>query len=468
MSLFIEQVGTHARIQLLRHLRSPAIWWLALAAPIGARFLVPDQSASYSVLAVNDARLALDSGVIGLQLGVIMAIILSPLAYIFLRAGPTRKTPWQAENITPARRSAIGLGYWIADTAATWLLMLALAAAGVMLAYFRLPASDVNPVQIILALCLIAAPALAVIAALRTIFSMRPWLRKAVGDILFFLIWLFLISLSAIFFAGGGSGGSPLIDVFGFAAPLSGATEYEITELYIGGAPFFENQLEIDAMAGVTDQAFLFSRLFWMTAAGVLVVLSGLLYKPSKIGWMHTGPVARPGSVVFSNKKIQSVTPQSHALISQLTSEWRQILRPSWFTGLLVAAALAGLFLPFRGMVGPAIALLLIFPLTQHGARWRGREMSRLTDLSPTSAGAQIIKRIGAAILLSCALCLPALVQIILSGPFSHFKDVIAVGVGLPLIAIGFSHLTRGPVAGRLVLLILWYGYLNMGPSPMG
>jgi len=93
MSLFFEQIAIHMRVQLSRHLRSPAIWWLALAAPIGARFLVPDQSASYSVLAVNDARLALDSGVIGLQLGVIMAIILTPLAYIFLRAGPTRKTP---------------------------------------------------------------------------------------------------------------------------------------------------------------------------------------------------------------------------------------------------------------------------------------------------------------------------------------------------------------------------------------
>jgi len=161
--------------------------------------------------------------------------------------------------------------------------MFALAAAGVMLAYFRLPASEVNPVQIILALSLIAAPALAVIAGLRTIFSMRPWLRKAGGDVLFFVVWMFLITLSAIFFAGGGSGGSPLIDVFGFAAPLSGATEYEITELYIGGAPVFDNELKVDAMAGVTDQAFLFSRLFWVCVAGLLVFLSGLIFKPSKI-----------------------------------------------------------------------------------------------------------------------------------------------------------------------------------------
>jgi hypothetical protein len=296
---------------------------------------------------------------------------------------------------------------------------------------------------------------------------MRPWLRKAGGDILFFIIWIFLITLSAAFFAGGGSGGSPLYDVFGFAAPLSGATEYEIRELYIGGAPVFDNQLEIDAMAGVTDRAFLYSRLFWIGVAGGFVFLSGLIFKPGKIGWAHKGAETSIEPSLFSKAKVTPVNSSSNARISQLKSEWSQILKPNWFAGLLLAAALAGLFLPFRGMVGPAIALLLIFPLTQHGARWRGLEMSRLTNLSPTSANSQLVRRIGASILLSLAICMPALVQIFVSESFGEVKDVMAVGVGLPIIAIGLSHVTRGPVAGRLTLLILWYGYLNIGPPPV-
>lgn len=468
MSRLVEQIGVHARIQLLRHLRSPAIWWLALAAPIGARFLVPDQSASYSVLAVNDARLSLDSGVIGLQLGVVMAIILSPLAYIFLRAGPTRKTPWQAENVTPARRTALGLGHWIADTAALWLLMLSLAVAGVILAYFRLPAEKVNPIQIILALSLIAAPALAVIAALRTIFSMRPWLRKAGGDILFFVIWMGFIILSAAFFAGGGQGGSPFVDVFGFAAPLAGATEYEISELYIGGAPVFENQLEIDAMKGVTDPAFLLSRLFWVSAAGILVFLSGFVFKPSKIGVSFKGPQTDHAPRIFATERVSAIQSTSHALPAKLLSEAIQILRPNWFVGLLGVVSLAGLILPFRGMIGPAISLLLIFPLTQHGARWRGSEMSRLTDLSPTSAGGQLLLRLAASVGLLFLLCLPSMVQMVFVREFYQLSDIAAISIGLPLIAIGLGHFTRGPVAGRLILLILWYGYLNIGPAPLG
>lgn len=466
MNMFIDQIRTHGRIQLIRHLRSPAIWWLALAAPIGARFLVPDEAASYSVLAVNDANLALDSGVIGLQLGVIMAIILSPLAYIFLRAGPTRKTPWQTENVTPARRSALGLGHWLADSLALWVLMLALAAAGVMLAYFRLPFEQVNPLEIILSLCFIAAPALVFIAGIRTIFSMRPWLRKAGGDVLFFLIWLFLITLSAAFFAEGGNA-SPLLDVFGFAAPLSGATDYQIESLYIGGAPVFDKTIPIDAMAGVTDREFLMSRLFWVCAIGIAVFLSGFVFKPTKIGWTKSVPKAHRELSVFSTVKISGVRPASHAIVSKLKSEWFQVLRPKWFAGLLGVAAFAGAILPFRGMVGPAIALLLIFPLTQHGARWRGPEMSKLANLSPTSAFSQFAIRQGAFVMLALALCLPALGRLCVRGEMYQLADIAAVAVGLPVLAIGLSHLTRGPVTGRLVLLILWYGYLNLGPSPL-
>jgi len=462
MNLFFEQIGVHARIQFLRHLRSPAIWWLAIAAPIGARFLVPDETASYSVMAINDATLALDSGVIGLQLGVIMAIVLSPLAYIFLRAGPTRRTPWQAENVTPARRSALALGHWLADTAALWILMLALAGAGVMLAYFKLPASEVNPFQICLALCLIAAPVLAVIAALRTIFSMRPMLRKAGGDVLFIFVWLALIMLSTAYFALGVQNGSPFYDVFGFAAPLGGSTDYNITELLIFGPQVEGNELEIDAMAGVLDSGFLLSRLIWVSVSGGLVVLSGLIFKPTRARGGQTQMASSQEPPIFTGQKIQFVKPIAAATWSQLQSEWHQIFRPIWFAMLLLISALAGAFLPFRGMVGPALAILLIFPLSLHGARWRGREMSRLTDIAPISAAEQFSKRILTSILLALVLCLPAFGRMIAQNDLSQVVDILAIGVGLPILAIGLGHATRGPVAGRLILLILWYLYLNL------
>jgi len=93
--------------------------------------------------------------------------------------------------------------------------------------------------------------------------------------------------------------------------------------------------------------------------------------------------------------------------------------------------------------------------------------MSRLTDLAPNSAISQFVNRLLACIALSLALCFPALCRMIGTGNFDQISDIAAIGVGLPALAIGLGHFTRGSVAGRLILLILWYGYLNVGPSPL-
>lgn len=170
----------------------------------------------------------------------------------------------------------------------------------------------------------------------------------------------------------------------------------------------------------------------------------------------------------FTTDLISPAKAQAPALLSKLLSEWTQILRPLWFVGLLAGVSLAGAVLPFRGQVGPALTLLLIFPLTSHAARWRAKNLTGLSHLAPTSAFSQFNVRMFAAIFISLCLCLPALGRLLSVGQFSQLPDILAIGIGLPVTAMILGHVTRGPVAGRLILLILWYGYLNMGPSPLG
>ncbi|MEM9600942.1 MAG: hypothetical protein AAF926_07960, partial [Pseudomonadota bacterium] len=225
MSRYTSHVMLHARQQMMRHLRSPAIWLLAIAGPLAARYLVPEPGSGYSLLAVNDAILRPTASTIGLQLGVITAVMLTPLVYIFLKAGPTRIQPRQVTDVVPRTRSALSLGQWLGDTAMLWFLVFILGFSGVILSLFRLPLSEVAPFETLIAAFLIAGPTLAIIAAIRTVFAMRPMLRKAWGDVLFVIFWLVILSLSAMFFMDG-SGASPFMDIFGFAAPmLTGTSE---------------------------------------------------------------------------------------------------------------------------------------------------------------------------------------------------------------------------------------------------
>lgn len=353
------------------------------------------------------------------------------------------------------------LSYWAADTVALWLLMLALAFAGILLSIFRLPLDQVNPVHTLVALILIAAPALSVVAGIRTIFSTRRGSRGAGGDVLFFFLWLGMIIMAASYFMVPG-GGSPFSDILGIAAPISGATDMNIDELVLLGPAGSGDRMTIDAMAGVTDDMFLLSRLGLILATGLLVIVFGRVYAPHKFKPLKGRVEGKQGPAIFLMDPVPTVAASGGSL-SRLLMEIKLILSPRWLGGVVLAVALTGLVLPFRTVVGPAMSLLLIFMLSAHGARWRGRAMTPLSYVTPTGR-ADVIYRVIAAILIVAGLCLPSILGIIIGrGEGVHLLDMAVIAVGLPLLAIGFGHVTRSAVTARLVLFIIWYIYLNVG-----
>ncbi|MGB6230213.1 MAG: hypothetical protein WBF53_08810 [Litorimonas sp.] len=459
---FARNVRLHAAQQLTRHLRSPAIWVLALAGPLAARFMVPEPGSGSSMLGVNDASLALTASTIGLQLGVITAVLLGPLAYIFLKAGPTRIQPRQVTDALPRSRPALSLGQWLGDVAALSLLVLVLAVAGVVLSLFRIPLGEVSPLETLAATLIVAAPALAVIAGVRTLFAMRPRLRGALGDVAFFFIWMGALVASAAFFMDG-SGGSPFADMFGFAAPLLKGTSEPVTALYIGGAPGTDRLIEVDGLAGVLDPAYLLSRLFWIGVAAGVVLLGGLLFSPGKPKTTKGKAVMSREPATFATEPVHPVEPTGHGSIAQLRTDLTELFHPLWLWGLIGLVALAGTVLPLRGLVGPALVLMLIFPMTQYGARWRAPSVAQWQASLPVSTVQTLGLRLLAAILAACLTLVPSLISL----PAAHWTDLLAIGVGLPLLAVGLGYVTRGPVAARLLLLILWYGYLNLGPPAL-
>lgn len=457
MTAYWQHVRLHASQQLKRHVRSPAIWALAIAGPVAARYLVPEPGSSYSMIGVNDAVLRPSASVIGLQLGVLTAVMLAPLVYIFLKAGPTRTQPRQVTDVAPTSRTALSLGQWIGDTAAIWGLLVLLALAGVILSLFRLPLDQVAPLETMAAASLIAMPALALIAAVRTVFGMRPALRRAWGDVAFFILWMLALTLSASFFMDG-SGGSPFADVFGFAAPLVTGTSEPVTAMYIGGAPNVDRVMDFDGMAGVTDPAYLLSRLFWLVVAGLIAWGSGFLFKAGRVKPQKGAKKLITGPVTFATALVAPLSPRRSATLSFGTAFAADIFRPRWVLALVCAVALSGFVLPLRGVVGPALGLVLIFPLTRYGARWRPKSVEQWMASLPMDAAMMFSHRLAVACIICLALMLPSLVGM----TANEWADVLAIGVGLPIIAVTLGHVTRGPVAARLILLILWYGYLNL------
>ena len=119
----MDRFRLHFTQQFRRHLKHIALWVVIVLTMIGARFFIPLPEDAYVTLSVNSAYPIASSGVIGLQLGIISALLLTPLAYIYLKAGPTRIHPWQIEDVTPERRLSFSLGQGLGDVAALFFIL---------------------------------------------------------------------------------------------------------------------------------------------------------------------------------------------------------------------------------------------------------------------------------------------------------------------------------------------------------
>ncbi len=449
--------------QVWRHLRHPAIWIVIILTMIGARFFIPLPTEGYVSLSVNNAYPVISSGVIGLQLGIIAALMLTPLAYIYLKAGPTRIHPWQIEDVSPSRRLALNFGQGLGDVAALFFILFWIGVAGLILCFFRLPVSEINPVHLFLTLFLVAGPAMVMIAGIQRLFGSRPWLRGAWGDVLFFIFWMTGNVIAAMLFDTKTVKLNQ--DVFGFAASVAVSTEEPITAMVVGGSPSVERYISLDPVSGFGRSDFLLARFQWLVIGIGLFALAALVYGPRR-----PKAVKRTGlrQKVFAGldhlgDKVSGILALPFQGMPVLASSLGQLLKPGWLVMVLLAFSLAGLFLPFRKVTGPGVFLILIFMTSRLGAAWEARHLRQLRSTLPMSIPAQAIYSGLAVVILCVLLFLPALISNGLRGTLSSLSmDVMLIALIVPIFGIGLGMLTRSTTFARLLLLGVWYAYLNL------
>ena len=457
---------------LRQHLRSPALWLMALAAPVAANYMVPPPGAGYAVMTLNGAYPDMTAAVLGLTLGVVTATILTPVAYIFLRAGPTRKRPGQITDVAPYSRVAAAIGRWLADTAILWLILVVLTLAGFVLGLLRVTEGEGNMWHTGVTLWLTAAPALMLIAAIRTLLDARPVLTRWPGDVLFFFIWIGLLvaGILAAETLGGNFTPQPNADAFGYIASIGNSTDIPIENFSLGSTPGVTSHIRIDALAGVMNPAFLTSRLFWIMVALGISVLAGLIYAPrrSKAPRQAGEPKGFAATLLGQSQTIAmpalSSQPAKAAVlpfIGLILSEMRLIMKDrAWLIALVIAGGM-GAVLPWRMSAGPAIWIVLLFPLTSESARWQARSLRSLLKTSPANEATRLVAFAGAGIALMLMAHLPSIAWTILTGKSAQLMLMGAIIAGVPVAAALFAAVTRSAIAGRIILLIAWYGFLS-------
>jgi len=103
---------------------------------------------------------------------------------------------------TPVSRATYLVGKWISNCVVLFVLDLILAAAAAVMVLLKHEAAlDLG--ALLMPFLAVALPYMALIAALAMVFETVPWLRGAVGNVLFFFLWIFSLSSLMFLMLGG-------------------------------------------------------------------------------------------------------------------------------------------------------------------------------------------------------------------------------------------------------------------------
>lgn len=448
---------------LKRYQRSTSLWLLLIAAPIAARYMIPMGPDAEGVRIIIGEQLPeMTSGFLGVSLGIVVSTIVLPVAWLYLRANTTRRQPWQVEDVTTASRVAIALGRFLADAAVLVAMLMTLTLSGFFLGWLILPPGGLDAGEIAFALWVVAAPALLGLAGLRILFDALPATRGALGDVLFFVVWMASIVVPAANATAERNFSTNMLDFAGFASPLLLGAPAGTDSFTIGGGEVTPGRVQLDVHRALVSSGYLESRAAWSGIAVALAVVAGLLYAPHRArrktgGGRLSRMMSRPPRRVVANAK-----PATRALagpIGLVIAEMR-LIGSGWafpFLGL-IAAGVAALLPDFRHAGSAAGLLVLVFALSAHAGRSEAR---RLVSLTKVAAHGPMMRRAAfviAGAVWSVLFSLPALLH---RPPLEVMTLAAGTGAVAAVVAIGLSALTGSAFAARLILLIVWYSYLS-------
>lgn len=458
------------KFDLKRHFRGPSLWFFALACPVAANYIVPDNDAPYAVLLVNNAKPILTGAVLGLEIGVIAATLMIPLAYIFLRSGPTRHSPWQIMDVAPHSRILSTLGRWASDTLILWVLLAVLTLCAFIIGLFKIDGS-MHSLQMVVSIWLPAAPALALTAAMRMLMESRNLTRKWLGDVIFLAAWLALLIAGIIGATDPETQlmiSRPFSDAFGFTAPIIGSVDFPVDSVVIGGSTNPNVNISIDAWRGVTKIDYMTARLLWIAIAASLCVSAGLVWAPQKEGRVKTTRNTREANLASRLNIVdipfvapQSILPKASNNIGVIANEIRYIFRSKvWAIALLIVSVM-GALTPFRMLAGPAILLIMIFLMTDASARWQSKTLGQLLDTVGPGPIHRAITLFTALSIISTLALIPASFHVIIGQEWHWLPHIGVMAVIVPAIVVILGAVSRSAVTGRLIMLISWYIYLS-------
>jgi hypothetical protein len=480
----LRRFGAILGADLRERTRSVRFWLLLGAITAGAWWMFPARDAGYLVLAINGAhRGVYSSAWIGMVTAQVASTMLGLFGFYVVRGTLARDIDtrvWQLLVATPMTRA----GYLFAKAASHLVVLLvpAFAALGVGLVaqFVRAEDTHVDLVELVKPLLLLTLPSLALTSMWAVGFDLVPWLRRTGGNVLYFVLWIAIVSASQArampqVRSGGDIGW--LVDPGGIGALMRSLERLDLPELggrHIGGLtlgnartqgpvhPFAWSHWDVH----LVDLA---SPLVWLAAAAAGLFLASLfLDRGAAQATRAPGRAADRSGLALRWLGALLRPLQRSAFGTLVAAEVSLVLRQRrrlWWVALVVAWGVQ-LFAPRPAMGIAALAGWMLVLDAFGGAVLRDRD-ARTEGLVLTAPGAArrlVLARGAMAAWLAVFVTAPALVRLAVSAP-AVAACVALVGASLAAWGLALGAVTRTTRVFEAAAVSLAYASLNGLPA---
>jgi hypothetical protein len=388
---------------------------------------------------------------------------------------------------TPVRRSAYLAGKWISNFAVFLVLELILAAAAVVMVLLR-SRTALDPGALLMPFLAVALPNMALTAALAVFFETVPWLRGAIGNVVYFFMWMF-----SFWFVSGMALPS-FQDPMGyniFSSSLTAAARAAFPNetfagISVGGAPGFTYKVfpwpGLEWTAGIVGGQWL-----WAVLGVGLILLSTTWFArfdPSREGMRRTRrrqethdseataarkPVLHIGPPDLSPlvSKLAATTP----FLGVLFAELRLLLKGRrWWWWLITAGLGASMFVsPFQTVKEYLLPVAWLWPLSiwpALGGRERKYNTGQMVFCSARPVRRQLPAEWLAGVLATALVGIAGAAVLLLHGDLAALAGWGVAVVFVPTLALALGVVSSGNRVFEVVYVAWWYiGLLQRVPG---
>ena len=493
----LRATGAILRADLLQRMRSPRYWIVIFALGALMWWCLPPASADYLTVGIGNLRGRYSSAWVGMAVALIYSPLLSLAGFYLVRGTVTRDIDtrtWQLLVTTTMSRRAYLVAKWLSHLTVFGGVLLVGLLFGVVLQLIRGEDMHIDLVELIKPVALITMPSLALTAALAIWFDLVPWLRRSAGNVLFFFVFIALVSIGVSTAARNKNAPPP------FPGDSQGlvAAEYDITHNWPAARAELEAQwtreraeaaksrdaskpadestmtsglsvgtqplegarpILVDWKKWNVGSAQLTARLFWLGLAMVmLLAATPLLDRFASRSSQAKDSRGAGASLRWLDWLLKPM--QRHTATALLAAELRLVLRSRrwWWWLTLAILFIVQLAAPEKNV---AVAILVAWTLcldvfSRLILREHDTRTTALVFTAPGMRAKLLGTRVAMSIGLAWAVTLPALLRLALQHPAAALTTAL-VGASVALWGLAMGALFRNARPFELSLLVAAY-----------